>query len=69
MNVTLESMIKNLENEKQRLTNELKRFSKGRLRSNIMDAELHRKAKQNAIVKRSNLAVNNVYAGVMVHKG
>ena len=47
---------------------ELKRFTKGKIRSNVLEAELHRKEKQNAIVKRANEASNMVFAGVEAHK-
>ena len=54
MNQNLESMIESHEREKQRLIFELKRFTKGKIRSNVLEAELHRKEKMNAIVKRAN---------------
>ena len=64
MNKNLESIIESHRQEEQRLTSELKRFTKGKIRSNVLEAELHRKEKQNAIVKRANEASSKIFAGV-----
>lgn len=45
MNKNLESIIESHRQEEQRLTSELKRFTKGKIRSNVLEAELHRKEK------------------------
>ena len=45
MNRNLESIIDSHKQEQQRLLFELKRFTKGKIRSNILEAELHRKEK------------------------
>jgi exonuclease VII small subunit len=42
-NKNLEDLITTLEREKARLTNDLKRYTKGAIRSNIMEAELFRR--------------------------
>ena len=47
INKNLESIIESHEREKQRLMLELKRFTKSKLKSNILEAELDRKDKQN----------------------
>ena len=68
MNSNLESIIESHRQEQQRLIYELKRFTKGKIRSNVLEAELHRKEKQNAIVKRANEASNKCFVGVDAHR-
>lgn len=60
----LESIIESHEKEKMRLICELKRFTKGKLRSNMLEAELYRKEKQNQIVKRAVDASKACYVNV-----
>ena len=68
MNTNLESIIDSHRQEQQRLIFELKRFTKSKIRSNVLEAELHRKEKQNAIVKRANEASSKCFVGVDAHK-
>ena len=68
INKNLESIIESHEREKQRLICELKRFTKGKLRSNVLEAELDRKDKQNQIVKRGCEVSKAVYTNLEASK-
>ena len=68
INKNLESIIESHEREKQRLMFELKRFTKGKLRSNVLEAELDRKDKQNQIVKRGCEVSKAVYTNLEASK-
>lgn len=68
INENLESMIVSHEREKERLTCELKRFTKGKVRSNMLEAELHRLNKQNDIIKSANQVTQKLFAGVSAAK-
>lgn len=69
LNENLEGIIESHEREKQRLLTELRRFTRGKIRSNVLEAELHRKQKQNEIVKRGNKASSKIFVGVDTQKG
>lgn len=64
INHNLESIIESHEREKQRLMGELKRFTKSKLRSNMLEAELDRMGTQNAIVKRGCEVSKVVYTNI-----
>ena len=68
INVHLEDQIDSHEREKQSLINDLKRYTRGKVRSNVYEAELYRKEQQNSIVKRSQQCMRQVFAGVEAHK-
>ena len=67
-NTHLEGIISTHEREKQRLLQELKRFTKGKVTSNVLEAELHRKLKQSDIVKASNRVTNSLFNGVAAQR-
>lgn len=65
---TLEGLIDCHEREKQKLIFELKRYTKGKVRSNVLEAELHRKEKEREILKRSSKATGQMFRGVPATK-
>ena len=54
--------------ERESLLLELKRYTKSKLRSNIVEAEIHRKEQMHLIAKRAHQAANNVFVGVEAHQ-
>ena len=65
-NVNLDSIIDCHERENQRLMFELKKLTKGKMikSSNVLEAELHRKVKQNEIIKKAKKATHKILGGV-----
>ena len=68
MNENLESIIETYDREKTRLELEVKRYTKGKGRSGMIEAELHRKMSQNGIVKRAYGVSNAMFKGVKTEK-
>ena len=48
--------------------NDLKRYTRGKIRSNIYQAEIYRKEQQSSVVKRSQASMKQIYTGVESHK-
>ena len=67
-NTHLEGIISTHEREKERLLQELRRFTKGKATSNVLEAELHRKVRQSDIVKVSNRVTNSLFSGVAAQR-
>ena len=68
LNENLEGIIESHEREKQSLINDLKRYTRGKIRSNIYQAEIYRKEQQASVVKRSQTTMKQIYTGVESHK-
>lgn len=68
LNENLEGIIESHEREKQSLMNDLKRYTRGKIRSNIYQAEIYRKEQQTSVVKRSQASMKQIYTGVESHK-
>ena len=60
----LDSTIRTHENEKEQLLRELKKLTRGKVRSNVLEAELYRKQKLTAITKQSIKSAMSVYEGI-----
>lgn len=69
LNENFENIIESHEREKQSLLNDLKKYTRGKVRSNIYQAEIYRKEMQSSVVKRSRDAVRQIYTGVEAEKG
>ena len=60
----LESTITTHENEKNQLLRELKKYTRGKVRSNVLEAELYRKQKTTMISKSSIKATAKMYESI-----
>lgn len=67
MNDNLESTVQSHEREKENLLFELKRFTKQKMRSNYIEAELYRKQKMHHIDKRARQAAAKIFPNVECH--
>lgn len=68
LNANFESMIETHEREKQSLVNDLKKYTRSKIRSNIYQAEIYRKEQQISVVQRSQQALRQIFCGVEAQK-
>lgn len=67
MNDNLESSLESHEREKENLLFELRRFTKQKMRSNYLEAELYRKKSMHQIDKRAMKAATKMFPNVECH--